>query len=201
MSTIKNIIIVLIIFISASQFIYSQSGGANLCDISEPLCASNEFSYPNTFNAGDAENGPDYGCLLSQPNPAWFYLLIAQSGNIVLQIEQSTVLGGSPDLDVDFIIYGPFSNSNSPCNSELTGSNIIDCSWLPEFVEVVNVPNAVAGEYYILLITNFDNFPGFVTVTQTSGTGATDCRILADEFACEGDIVTLDATTNFATNY
>ena len=201
MSELKNIIIVLIFFFSASQFIFSQSGGANLCDISEPLCASNEFSYPNTFNAGNAEFGPDYGCLLSQPNPAWFYLFIDQSGDIVLQIEQSTVLGGSPDLDVDYIIYGPFSNSNSACNSELTGSSTIDCSYLPDFVEVVNVPNAVAGEYYILLITNFSDDPGFISVTQTSGTGATDCGILADEFACEGDIVTLDATTNFATNY
>ncbi len=201
MNVLKNIVIVLIIFISTSQFIYSQNGGANFCDISEPLCASNDFSYPNTSGVPDSESGPNYGCLLSQPNPAWFYLLIDQSGDINLKIEQSTVLGGSPNLDVDFIIYGPFSDSNSACNSELSTANTVDCSFLVDNVEFVNIPNAVAGEFYILLITNFSDVQGFINVTQTSGTGTTDCGILADEFACEGESVTLDATTTFAINY
>ena len=201
MNVLKNIVIVLIIFISTSQFIYSQNGGANFCDISEPLCASNDFSYPNTSGVPDSESGPNYGCLLSQPNPAWFYLLIDQSGDINLKIEQSTVLGGSPNLDVDFIIYGPFSDSNSACNSELSTANTVDCSFLVDNVEFVNIPNAVAGEFYILLITNFSDAQGFINVTQTSGTGTTDCGILADEFACEGESVTLDATTTFAINY
>ncbi|MBE9489208.1 MAG: T9SS type B sorting domain-containing protein [Bacteroidetes bacterium] len=219
MNKLKSILIVLIIYISASQFINSQNGGANFCDISEPLCASNEFSYPNTSGAGNAENGPNYGCLLSEPNPAWFYLLIEQSGDVFLQIGQSSVLGGDSDLDVDFIAWGPFTAAEfqaGVCSSLMPGRQVPGsavegappntttsqgCSYTTSDVENFNIIGANAGEYYILLITNFDDLPGFVTVNQISGTGTTDCRILADEFACEGETVTLDATTNFATNY
>ena len=161
MNALRTIVTVLIISFFTSLTVYSQNGGANFCDISEPLCASNEFSYPNTSGAGTAENGPNYGCLFTQPNPAWFYLQIEQSGSITLMIEQSTVLNGTPNLDVDFIIYGPFTDSNSACQSQLTVANTIDCSYLPDFVEFVEISNAMAGEFYILLITNFSDAQGF----------------------------------------
>ncbi|MDZ7775389.1 MAG: hypothetical protein U5L09_07135 [Bacteroidales bacterium] len=35
--------------------------------------------------------------------------------------------------------------------------------------------NAARGEYYVLLITNFENEPGTINLEQTSGNGATDC--------------------------
>ena len=201
MNALRAIVTVLIIFSLTNQTIYSQTGGANFCNISEPICGSLDFDYPNTSGAGTAENGPNYGCLVTQPNPAWFYLQIVQSGSITLMITQSTELNFIPNLDVDFIIYGPFTDSKSACQSQLTVANTIDCSYLPDFVEFVEISNAMVGEFYILLITNFSDVQGFISVTQTSGTGATDCGILADEFACEGDIVTLDATTTFAANY
>lgn len=201
MNKLKSIVITLLGLVLSNQSINGQSGGANFCDLSEPLCASNEFSYSNTFAAGNAEFGPDYGCLLEQPNPAWFYLQIEESGSLTLLIEQSTVLGGPPNLDVDFIIYGPFSDPSSACSTQLTAANTIGCSYLPDNIELVEISNALAGEYYILLITNFSDQPGFISVIQTTGTGATNCGIIADEYACEGDIVTLNATTAFATNY
>ncbi len=201
MNALRVIVTVLIIFSLTNQTIYSQTGGANFCNISEPICGSLDFDYPNTSGAGTAENGPNYGCLVTQPNPAWFYLQIVQSGSITLMITQSTELNFMPNLDVDFIIYGPFTDSKSACQSQLTAENTIDCSYHTDPIEFVDIPDAMAGEFYILLITNFSDEQGFIEVDQISGNGVTDCGILGDEFACEGDIVSLDATTTFAANH
>jgi len=201
MNDLKRIITFFIFYLLLNQVAISQSGGADFCSNSEPLCGSNVFSYPNSFGGTSAEPGPDYGCLGSTPNPAWFFLQIAQDGDLVLTIEQSTVLGGPPDLDVDFIIYGPFAETSIACSSGLTLVNIVDCSYSPNNVENVNISNAVAGDYYLLLITNYSDQPGFITVNQSSGTGQTNCGILADEVGCTGDTITLDATTTNAVNY
>ncbi|MDU8885986.1 T9SS type B sorting domain-containing protein [Yeosuana sp. MJ-SS3] len=201
MNALKRVITFFIFYFLVNQVTIAQSGGADLCSNSEPLCGSNVFSYPNSSGGSNAEAGPDYGCLGSQPNPAWFFLQIAQDGDLVLTIEQSTVLGGPPDLDVDFIIYGPFADTSIACSSGLTLANTVDCSYSPNNVENVNIINAAAGDYYLLLITNYSNQPGFITVNQSSGTGQTNCGILADEVGCTGETITLDATTTNATNY
>ena len=199
MTTKTQLLLSLLLFCNA--FLFSQSGGADQCINAEPLCGSEEFSYPSGTSGGSAEVGPDYGCLASTPNPAWFFLQIAQSGNVTLRIEQSETPGGPPSIDVDFIIYGPFSDTSVACSSALTFSNIVDCSYSPNAIEVVNIPNANAGDLYLLLITNFDGDPGFITVEQSGGTGSTNCGILADEIGCEGEVISLDATTSGADNY
>jgi len=197
----KRIITIILICFFASQSVFGQSGGATFCDSSEPLCGSDNFSYPNSSGGSAAEGGPNYGCLGSQPNPAWFFLEIAQDGSLVLRIEQSTVEGGPPNLDVDFILYGPFADSNTACSGGLTSVNTVDCSYSPNNVENVTIPNGMSGEVYVLLITNFSNQPGFITVNQSSGTGQTNCGILADEVGCLGGSIDLDATTTNAANY
>jgi len=72
MSFCKKISI-LIIFFGLSNVIFSQTGGASICTDAEPICSSSEFSFLNTSNGTSAEVGPDYGCLLTQPNPACFF--------------------------------------------------------------------------------------------------------------------------------
>jgi len=86
----KQITFFFLFFILLTPLLIAQSGGADFCSDSEPLCGSNVFSYPNSSGGTNAEIGPDYGCLGSQPNPAWFFLQIANNGNIILTIEQST---------------------------------------------------------------------------------------------------------------
>lgn len=196
----KNISI-LIVFFCFSNVIFSQTGGANICTDAEPICSSTEFSFLNTSDSSTAELGPDYGCLLTQPNPAWFFLQIGQSGDVNLIIEQSETLGGSPNLDVDFILYGPFLNVMDACDTSLTASNTIDCSYSPNGIENANIPNAVSGEYYLLLVTNFSGNAGFISIQQLTGDGTTNCAILEGFKACEGDAFTLNATTPNATNY
>lgn len=196
-------LIIYCFFISNAK---AQNGNSKLCINAEPLCGAGQFSYPNTSGYSIAESGPDYGCVLAQLNPSWFYLQIAQSGDIQLKIEQSTAVGGAPDLDVDFVIYGPFTNPRQPCVSDLSFENIVDCNYLPDFVEYVDIPNTMAGEFYLLLITNFSLQPGFITVTQTAGSATTNCILLEDynieeRKACSGEMITLNAEAQNAGNY
>ncbi|WP_242084828.1 T9SS type B sorting domain-containing protein [Aestuariivivens sediminis] len=199
-------IAIFIIFIVYHSSVQSQEGSGKFCIDAEPLCGSGLFFYPNTSGFNLAENGPDYGCLFLALNPAWFYFQIDQPGDIQLQIEQSTVLGNIPDLDVDFILFGPFTDPRSPCISDLNADKIKDCSFEVDFVEYVNLANTIAGEYYLLLITNFSLDSGFITVTQTAGEATTNCilveePIVMESQACTDVIQTLNASTANATHY
>jgi gliding motility-associated-like protein len=153
--------------------IYSQPNA--LCDGAIPFCSDNTYNFPMNTNAADAQAGPDYGCLFSQPNPAWYYMQIDQAGSLVIYIE--SVQGN----DVDFICYGPFASLIGACNS-LTAGNTVDCSYSAAAQETCTIPGAQVGEYYLLLLTNFSNQPSDVTFSQTNvgnpGAGSSDCNIL-----------------------
>ncbi|WP_452225830.1 T9SS type B sorting domain-containing protein [Lacinutrix cladophorae] len=178
-----------------------QSGGASTCNIAEPICSSSELTFLNTSNGSVAEIGPDYGCLSTQPNPAWFFLQIGNSGNIYLNIYQTNDLLGTPNLDVDFIIYGPFLDVLDACNSGLSSANIVDCSYSPSGIENAEIEGAVSGEFYMLLVTNFSGDSGVITINQSSGTGSTNCAILEGLVACDGDPLELSAQTTGAETY
>ncbi len=152
------------------------------CITADPFCTSTGVSYPAGVDNGDAAVGPDYECLWTQPNPAWYYLNISQAGNIGI------TLTNSADVDVDFICWGPFSNIT--CNNALLTNNstfgcfsypcgnTVDCSYDPQSTEVVNIQGAQVGQWYMLMVTNYSNMPTDITATQTSGSGATNCAIL-----------------------
>jgi gliding motility-associated-like protein len=208
--TLKRLVkarVTIVLIFSLMVFIsYGQNGDGKLCIDAQPLCAASQFSYPNTFGINFAESGPDFDCISFPINPSWFYLQIAQDGDIQLQLEQSITDGGNPSLDVDFILYGPFNDPRAPCISNLTSANVVDCSYEPNVVEYVDIANTYAGEYYLLMITNFSRLPGYITVSQTAGSATTNCNLLNDfiiieEIACEGDAALLDATTINADYY
>ena len=91
------------------------------CATAEPFCTDNGAAFPASTST-ISEAGPDYGCLLDQPNPAWYYLQIDQSGNIDIALSNSNV------EDIDFICWGPFNTLSSAC-SNLTGGGAFDlCS-------------------------------------------------------------------------
>jgi gliding motility-associated-like protein len=148
------------------------------CQTATPLC-DNISPYPASTNRPDAPAGNDYGCLGSQPNPAWFYFTISQAGTISLPLQNSAV------VDVDFILYGPFPGSAaaiSQCGNMGNGGpggNIIDCSYDPQAFEVIDIPNALPGQVYVLLVTNFSNTPTNIFTQPNTGTGrlACPCRI------------------------
>jgi|GEM_PF-1064283 len=165
----------------------------------EPLIFANGYYY---LEESVAEEGPDYGCLGSEPNPAWFYLQVDQAGDLEFEIVQNTAFDGDGNavgtgLDVDFIVYGPFSELEGNCDN-LTDANEVDCSYSAAAIEEMVLPNALAGDIYLVLITNFNQSPGYISLLQTNygetGGGTTDCSILENiVYACEGTEVTLTA--------
>ncbi len=173
----------------------------NLCNTSFPFCTGITYNNPAGVNSGSGQTGPNYMCLGSEPNPAWYYLLIDQPGNISIDIH--TV----PQHDIDFICWGPFTSNTTPCTSQLTGvgspgshwsggnphpadmggypaGNTIDCSYNSSFQEWCYIPNAMTGQYYIFLITNYSNTACNIIFNQTNagqaGAGITHCGPVAN---------------------
>lgn len=132
-----------------------------------------------TFNAGVnvtdadiADPGNDYGCLLSSPNPAWYYIEVDNPGAIDIFISTS------PAQDVDFALWGPFANlAQAQLSCGIYGAPI-DCSFSISTTEQVNIPTSTTGQVYVLLITNYSNFSTNITATQNGGFGSTNCAVL-----------------------
>ena len=152
------------------------------CSIAEVACSMNIYSFRSgTSGTAPIPVGgyPDYFCLGSQPCPAWFFMQVGVSGSIEITITQQTLIGGLP-LDVDFICWGPFTSLTEGCATGLTGPNVVSCSYSAAAIEICTIPNALVGEMYILLITNFSQNPGTIRFSQTGGTGVTNCNIVVD---------------------
>ena len=166
----------LFILLFLSKLVSSQA----TCDTAVPFC--NDFGSPETVvNGGNAEVGPDYGCLETQPNPSWSLLKIQTAGTMELEISQVKDTGEG--IDVDYICYGPFNDPITPCQGgQLTAANTVNCSFLPDSVEHLTIPNTQVGEYYLILITNYEGFDGTLTFKQTNegagNAGESDCSIV-----------------------
>lgn len=165
------------------------------CDDALPFCSDLGQTFPAATNA-QSEFGTGIGCLGSTPNPAWYYLRIEDSGPLDLQIQANS--------DIDFICWGPFSEvewQNGVCNTILDpawaddNANIIDCSYSATNNEDFDIPNAISGEYYVVLITNFSNQAQDISFTQDGGAGSTDCSIL-----CQNEIIGGPTACDPATN-
>jgi len=141
------------------------------CAAAEPFCTASGVTFPATTGTS-AEAGPNYGCLTTQPVPSWYYLNISTAGNIDI------TLTNSANHDIDFAIWGPFGSQAAMCAG--TTSAPLDCSYSIAATEVVNIPGATVGQWYMLLITNFANTPTNITAVQSGGGGATNCAILCN---------------------
>ena len=172
------------------------------CPKALPFCTGTTENFPALTNVHDIDisAGPEkYGCLQAAPNPTWYHLKVGTAGNIAIEIE-------SDCGDVDYAAWGPFPVLS--CGSDLAGTyqhglengpgganhayetphslgnynqpegSMVDCAYSNASFEFLSIPNAQAGEYYTLMITNFDNCVGNITFSQTGGTGATDCSIV-----------------------
>jgi len=181
----------LVLLICNTFKIHAQADCANIA----PFCANSNNS-GTTFPAGtnnSSEAGPDYGCLATTPNPAWYYFQVSQSGTINIGIS------GTGGGDVDFICWGPFSSPNGNCGNLLTSGNTIDCSYSASPTETCTITNAIVGEYYTLLLTNYSNQAQNINFNQAGGNGSTNCNLIApvtSATVCSGDATTISVTTN-----
>ena len=182
--------IVLILSLLAPYFASSQ--GATCADM-DPICTDVGASF--TANTGTtSEGGNNYGCLSTQPNPSWYYFEVATNGNIDMSLTAGS--------DIDFIIWGPYANlAAAQANCGTLGSgNQVDCSYSSTNSETPSIPGAVAGQVYIMLITNYANVVQNITLTQTGGSGSTDCSIVTNP-PCfmsyfEANVTACDAITD-----
>lgn len=147
-------------------------GSNNTCATADPFCTGTAYNYCNS--TGVADMGA-YDCLSTTPNPMWMYLNVSTSGSITIDIEQFDNSGWG--IDVDFALYGPYNSLSSACN--INGNTAtVDCSYSIFATETAVIPSAVAGQYYVLLITNYEDVGGYIQFSQTGGTGATNCSIV-----------------------
>lgn len=153
---------------------YANCNIAYTCSQANSLCNSLGIPFANTVASPSSGNA---NCLGSTPNPTWFYLPVSGAGNISLMIQQSTTINfTSNNLDVDYIVYGPFINPVTPCSSGTLLSSVVACSYSAAPVEYPVIPNAQPGQFYLLMVTNFSNQNGFIKITELSTTqGQIDC--------------------------
>jgi PKD repeat protein len=180
---------ILFLFVLISCLSFSQVGN-NMCEGALPFCTGTSYSFPAGTGTPNAQSGPFYSCLNTTPNPAWYYMKIALPGTIQITMHSE------PAHDIDFCCWGPYDNQNA-CG-QLTSNKVVDCSYSTAATEVVDIPGAQTGKYYILIITNFSNQPCNIIFSQTGGTGTTDCTILppaatSDSPLCVGETLHLHA--------
>ncbi|SEQ22340.1 T9SS type B sorting domain-containing protein, partial [Flavobacterium urocaniciphilum] len=132
------------------------------CPESISLC-NTPITYPNTTNV---INLGDYACLGSSPNASFFFLEAAQNGVLAYTISQTSG-------DVDYALWGPFPNRNFGCglipmeesgNGTAYPNDPVQCSYSTAAVENFSI-NVLQGQVYILMVTNFVNQPGTITIS------------------------------------
>jgi uncharacterized repeat protein (TIGR01451 family) len=166
----------ILLFISVF-LVLNASFSQSTCNQSYSLCGSIGVPFTNTVNVPSVGGGINYGCLGSQPNSTWFNFKIGTSGQIVLQVSQNTnTTLPNTFLDVDYALYGPFQDPIAACGN--LGAPI-SCSYSVNAIEYPSISNAISGQYYVMIITNFSNQSGFITVNQSNssaqGSGTLDC--------------------------
>lgn len=178
-----------LLFLSMT-YCFAQEGGAS-CEEMGPICSDSGLQFTANSGGGnvlETEPGNNYGCLGASPNPSWFYLEISEAGNIVMSL--------SAAQDIDFIIWGPYPNlaaAQANCGSHNNivpnvgdflcqfigvGCDSFGCSYDPTNNETPGIPNAQVGQVYVMMISNYANQVQDISLTQTGGTGATDCSIV-----------------------
>jgi gliding motility-associated-like protein len=164
-----------------------------ICDNAENFCSvGGALTTPNIV--GIPSDG-QIACLFTAPNPVWNIIQIGDPGTIEIQINQQDAQGNG--LDVDFVIWGPFDSVTEACTDIVFDDcptcpnnttnpdfypfgNIVDCSYSAASVENLTIDNAIAGEIYMLLVTNFNGNAGDITIEQTNIAGTDNGTITAE---------------------
>ena len=186
--------------------VFSQATNSN-CANPTPFCTGQTMNFPAVTGNSQAQPGPSYGCLGSQPRPSWFYFQAATSGPMVITMAANN--------DIDFICWGPFSNLNNCGNltssTQVPGSNYSSpgtngCSYSGSATETLTIANCVPGAFYIMLITNFSGATQNITFQQANtnspGHATTNCGIVCivtptnSGMVCAGNTATLSCTTS-----
>ncbi len=158
-------------------------GPGAVCGSGNPFCSTSGVVYPSVTNQPSLGGGGVFGCLGSTPNPTWFVFQVSSPGNLVFQVSQTNTTGTG--IDVDFAAWGPFTSQTDGCTQiAAAGITPISCSYSTAAVETITIPNAIVGQWYVVLITNFNGGAGTISFNTTTGNvGATNCNIVCNTVA------------------
>ena len=208
---------------------YNNRPTNNHCVDSDPFCTSDviTFAAATSTQTADELEGTTLqdGCIGSSYSPAWFHMRIQTAGQFIIHAEGHDPSNGT-NRDIDFCIWGPYTNPTTPCVAQLTTDKIIDCCFSASYSEDIYLGYQPAththntshgtvyyhlpevGEYYILMITNYSHQPCTISFskTQNSGPGETDCGILPglvnnDGPYCVGETIHLTANGQAGASY
>lgn len=243
----KKCIVLTCLFFSINVLVWAQcpqgtpqsTAPGSPCSVSHaahPFCTDENpygVSYPSgtgeNINASPFTGSTSASCCFSTPRPAWYYMQIADPGNLLIYIEQHRSDGTG--CDVDFVCWGPFTAASqadfveklccgiySPLGTYSNGNHrpeggnhsgnmggypsggVVDCSYDGAATEWCYIPNAQTGQWYLLLITNYNGCAGTITFSPVaaSSTATTNCNLLnnGDSNApiCAGDTLKMYCT-------
>jgi hypothetical protein len=161
----------------------------NTCNKFLPFCGDGVMKFETTSCPNHPQNstatcsicsgqgGFTYGCLTTYPRPAWFCMKVDVAGQVVIHVESSI-----HNDDIDIAIWGPFDSPTEACANYFYGQSPIACSYSSYSFETMTIPSAVAGKYYMMVITNYQNYLATVDITMTNagqpGAGQLSCDIV-----------------------
>jgi hypothetical protein len=141
-----------------------------LCSSMQPICSDSPISFLAASGGTDAsvlEPGNNYGCLSTSPNPTWFYLEIDTAGTLQM--------GMTANSDIDFALWGPYSDLPTAQANCGTLPAPIDCSYSTSGTEDAQTA-ANVGDVFVLLITNYADVTQPVDVSSGPlNTASTNC--------------------------
>ena len=164
-------------------FMHNNRPNNNHCVDSDPFCTSDviTFDAASTSQTADQLEGTTLqdGCIGSSYNPSWYHMRIQTGGQFIIHVEGHDPNNSSTNRDVDFCMWGPYTDPTSPCVAQLTTNKIVDCSFSAAYFEdiflgyqsdqhyhgstgttdhgTVNYHMPEAGEYYILKLQIIHN--------------------------------------------
>lgn len=214
---VKYTFFLLITFLPFTSFANGGGGGGPdvFCADAMPFCTDESYNFTNeTFTT--APDGPNYGTCAAiangLDNPAWYYMEIAVAGTIQIHLHQTSGPNQTgTDLDLDFVMWGPYNDLEEACDLIMAGSAPIQVSFDPSGEEDIGIglvggtdtwctgspygpttpPAAQVGEIYVVMITNPSGQAGYVSFSQTAGTGSADCAIVTP---CDIEAFNLDVS-------
>ncbi|WP_173003154.1 Ig-like domain-containing protein [Chitinophaga sp. SYP-B3965] len=170
------------------------------CSDPQRVCETINFpAKTNTTSLGTIR------CLVTTPNPTYLFFEVATAGNATIRETNST------NVDVDFTLLGPYSsvsNMLAACGNLLGNAQPVEsCSYSTNASENITFTGAVVGEFYLLIITNFENKATNINLAKTAGSGNATfkcCTLDATAVAtpdCTGSSGSITVTaTNTSTN-
>ncbi len=176
------------------MFNYEQIYGQGAsCDeyVAEPLCLGAACgAFPaSTTGPEDTDATSSSTCLGGAPNAAWYYITVETAGTFNMNF------GNSNGFDIDFAAWGPFPSAFAANCSSINTGNQVGCDYTTApGGSITNVP-AVAGDVFLVVITNFSGNATDITVNVSSGDGGEltcpcpEARVVPSIDLCSGDAV------------